>query len=516
MLKRFSLTILILLSGIQLLWAQMPGGVPVERSTKTQWMNGREFFVHVVQRGQTVYSISKAYGIKDYDAVVKKDIHFLDVGDTVWIPVQKVNEYASVSQPPSQVTTSAPAVTKPATAQTSSQTSSQAATQPESQPKPVPQAVIRDRVSPSMVVVSLMMPLFLDQIESISTTKFDVEQRGRKSYKQFEFIQFYEGIQMALNELQQQGVSVRLNVVDVANQDAATVERQWRNNNVGSSDVVITLLPKESFARAAQLAADDHVFIVNPLSMRDEIVNQNPYVVKCQPSASARIRRLLEYMRTTMPGVPLYIVHSKSNAEKPVLEELRSQLSAQTAIRYTFFDWAASGKLASTFKGEKKAVVLSVYDAGRDRNRTYNNTLLSRLSSVSSRCEITLVTLDNWCDAYPDVDLTFLQNQHYHTFLNNEWDYGNRRQLDFLRDFYRQYHVEPSNYYAALGHDAILYFVSGIHSQGTAFWRNPNLDRTPEGMLRPVSFHCTQPGNGFEGNTALLYRMNNYQFFECR
>lgn len=512
MLKRFYLTIFILLAG-PMCWAQMPGGVPVERSTKTQWMNGRQFYVHVVQSGQTVYSISRAYGVKDYDAVVKKDIHFLSVGDTVWIPVQKVNENAAVSaqstQTPSKVTTSAPATT-------SQSSSTQSTSQSSAQPKPIPQAVIRDRMSPSTVVVSLMMPLYLDQIESISTTKFDVEQRGRKSYKQFEFIQFYEGIQMGLNELQQQGVNVRLNVVDVATQDAATVERQWRSFNVGASDVVITLLPKESFTRAAQLAADDHVFIINPLSMRDEIVNQNPYVVKCQPSASARIRRLLEYMRTTMPGTPLYIIHSKSNAEKPVLDELHSQLSSQTAIRYTFFDWAASGKLASTLKGENKIVVLSVYDAGRDRNRTYNNTLLSRLSSVSSKCDITLVTLDNWCDIYPDVDLTFLQNQHYHTFLSNEWDYSSRRQLDFLRDFYRQYHVEPSNYYAALGHDAILYFVTGIHSKGTAFWRNPNLDRAPEGLLRPASFHCTQPGNGFEGNTALLFRLNNYQFFECR
>lgn len=499
MLRRFYLAVLFCLSvSPQLLWAQMPGGVPVERTSQTQWVNGRQFYIHVVQKGQTVYSIARAYGVKDYDAVVKKDIHFLSVGDTVWIPLQKVDSENVPAASPQQAVAAAAATQVPAEG-------------PVAQP-----AVIRDRIDRNAVVVSLLMPLYLDQIDAISTTKFDVEQRGRKSYKQFEFIQFYEGVQMGLRKLQQQGINVRLNVVDVPTNDAATLERLWNSHSVGQSDMVLGMLQKETFDRAAQLAAADRVFIVNPLSIRQEIVADNPYVVKCHPSSASRIRRLLEYMRSTMPEVPLYIIHSKATAEKPVLEELRRQLEAQSAIRYVFFDWAASGKLASTLKGEKRIVVLSVYDAGKDRNRTYVNTLLGRLSSVSSRCAVTLVTLDNWCELYRDVDIAFLQNQHYHTFLGHDWDYGNRSHIDFLRDFYRQYRVQPSNFYAAMGHDAILYFVTGLHSMGTEFWRDPNLNYQPAGMLRPLTLHHTLPGGGFEGNTAQLYRMVNYQFVECR
>ncbi|KWW32097.1 MAG: hypothetical protein AUK63_193 [bacterium P3] len=474
--------------------AQMPGGVPVERTSQTQWVGGREFYIHVVQKGQTVYSIARAYGVKDYDAVVKKDIHFLSVGDTVWIPLQKA------SQPDHPASTPARQPDTPA----------------KSTPVMPSPAVVRDRVDSDAIVVSLLMPLYLDQIDEISTTKFDVEQRGRKSYRQFEFIQFYEGIQMGLQKLQQRGVNVRLNVVDVPVNDAKTVESRWKSHSVGRSDVVITMLQKEAFDCASRLAASDHVFIVNPLSIRQEIVSANPYVVKCQPSASARIRLLLEYMQRSMPGVPLYVIHSKSAAEKPVLDELRSQLESQSAVRYTLFDWAASGKLASTLKGNSKIAVLSIYDAGKDRNRTYVNTLLGRLSSLSSKCDITLVTLDNWCELYRDVDLAFLQNQHYHTFLSHEWDHRNRLHIDFLRSFYRQYQVEPSNYYAAMGHDAILYFVTGLHTRGSDFWRNPDLIPQPDGLLRPQTLHHSLPGGGFEGNSAQLYRMVNYQFIECR
>ena len=40
--------------------AQMPGGVSVKVSHKTQVMNGRRFYIHGVEQGQTVYSISSA------------------------------------------------------------------------------------------------------------------------------------------------------------------------------------------------------------------------------------------------------------------------------------------------------------------------------------------------------------------------------------------------------------------------------------------------------------------------
>jgi len=66
--------------------AQAPGTTPVKISYETQVINGRRYYVHIVEKGQTVYSISKAYKVQSYDAVTHKDIHFLHPGDTVWLP----------------------------------------------------------------------------------------------------------------------------------------------------------------------------------------------------------------------------------------------------------------------------------------------------------------------------------------------------------------------------------------------------------------------------------------------
>ena len=57
--------------------AQSNKTVPIKVSGITQKIDGKEYYVHIVEQGQTVFSISRAYGLKYYDAVLKTDIHFM-------------------------------------------------------------------------------------------------------------------------------------------------------------------------------------------------------------------------------------------------------------------------------------------------------------------------------------------------------------------------------------------------------------------------------------------------------
>ena len=72
---RFHVCLLLLFVGMTAS-AQMPGGTPVEVSNQTQMMNGKKYYIHVVQPGQTVYAIAKAYGLKAYDAENGEAISF--------------------------------------------------------------------------------------------------------------------------------------------------------------------------------------------------------------------------------------------------------------------------------------------------------------------------------------------------------------------------------------------------------------------------------------------------------
>lgn len=501
--------LLFLLACFSFVWGQMPGGNKVQVSHKTQVVNGKRYFIHIVEQGQTVYAISRAYGLKEVEAITKKDIHFLQIGDTVWLPCkgQRLSDGTTAPQA-SEAVRQADAekngvlVQKPAAEGT--------AAAEERKEKPLgPIATIRPRVSQQSIVVSLMMPLHLSQMDKISTTKFDVEQRGKTTYKSLEFIQFYEGLLLGLEKLEKQGYSVTLNVVDVEGTSDEAVERAFVDHEVAQSDLLIAMLTRQPFQKAAELAREAQLFIVNPVADRPEIVKGNPYVFKCMPSYEAYAKRTVRAIREAHPGLPVIIVHSKSKGESAKVSALTKELAANPDMGYTLMDWSQPSKLTNALKGNEQSVVVSMYDQDRAKNRIYASQLLNKLAALKVKTPY-LYSYEDWSSLYGDVDFSQLQYLNYSTFYL-DWDRSNAAHKGFIDAFNARYSTEPTNVYAGMAHDVILYFVAGIQQKGTDFFRSPII-AAPQGMLYPLSFSHERADDGYENQSATLYRMSNFQF----
>lgn len=500
MVKRVAV-LLFLLTAVTSLWAQMPGGRSVEVSHKTQVVNGKNYFVHVVDQGQTVYAIARAYGLKEVEAVTKKDVHFLQIGDTVWLPCKGQTLSDGYVAPGATA-----GVNANAKASESSASTVAAAAEPVNLG---PIATIRPRINPQSVVVSVMMPLNLSQMDKISTSKFDVEQRGKTSYKSLEFIQFYEGLLLGLEKLERMGYNVTLNVVDVEGTTDEDVERAFRTHNVAQSDLLIAMLTRQPFEKAAQLARDAQLFVVNPASDRPEIVKDNPYVFKCMPSNEAFAKRTVDAIASSMPTAPIYIIHSGAKAEKSALDALTAELKGHANLNYTLVDWAQQSKLTNMIKNGERSVVVSLYNQDKSKNRIYASQLLNKLSAFKSKTPY-LFTYEDWAVQYNDVDFAQLQNLNYHTFCM-EWDRSNSQHKDFIDLFAKRYSTEPTNVYAGMANDIILFFVSGIQQKGTDFFRSPVI-ACPAGMICPMSFSHSRADYGYENQKATLFRMTDFHF----
>ncbi len=379
---------------------------------------------------------------------------------------------------------------------------------------PAPNVVIRDRVSNTSINITLMMPLSLANIDEISTSKFDIEQRKRRKYKSFEFIQFYEGIMLGLESLKNEGVNVVLNVVDIPGDLPDRVAQAFATQNVAQSDFIIALVEKNAFEKAAQLAMENNVFILNPLSTRPEILDNNPYVVKLYPSYQGIVSSILSMLAKNYTSPNLFLVHSNAKLEKRLFDEFQQQLSAQNEIKYTIFDWSANAKLVNMLKNTAgDNIVVNIYDQTKDKNKTQSNLVLNRLFSIKKNTP-TLITLPNWASRYEDdIDFAQLQRLNYHFCSNFFLDKNNPKHKDFVTRFKEKYKTEPQGNLAALGNDIIIHFVSGIKAKGTAkFWQDPNTDRR-QSMIYHFHFKRSAPEKGFENQNAYFYKLNaKYQF----
>lgn len=474
-------------------YAQAPGTAPVTISHETQMLHGRKYYVHIVEKGQTVYSISRAYKVQSYDAVTHVDIHFLHPGDTVWLPVR--GQFSEASKEIEGKDT--------IQQQTNNKTAEPAPASRQVQPVTVPQIPPKIRATGKTLKVSLMMPLHLDQIESISVSKFDIEQRGKKSYRQFEFIEFYEGVLMALEKKAAEGISVELNVVDVSDNDTAKVAEAFRNHHVDQSDVLIALLLRDAFDKAAEMAQAAGIYIVNPMATRNDLCQNNPFMVKIQPSLKGQVETMLNNMKMERPNAHLYVIHSNVKAEKDVLDEVRRQLDERGDIPYTIFNWSQNAKLAGILNNTPSCNVLSIYDQGRDPNRVYAGNLLNKLTAIKSETP-TLYTLGDWTRDFNDIDFAQLQQLNYHNF-STAWDMNNEVHVSFLKAFRERFGSEPTSSMAATGYDLTMYIVDGLHRQGADFWNAP-VGPTAE-LTQPI--RLGRSGAGLENSRAILYRMDN-------
>ena len=522
----------------------------IVKSKVKQTLDGKKYYVHIVEHGQTVFSVSRAYGVKYYDAYIKKDMNKLKIGDTIWIPITDAeadvpsnSSYRYVEVKQGQTLYSLSKTFKVSiddiealnpelrnstlkvgmilkmplegiednknSSSSSSQTNGDKSYSDVSKNKAPFNFSIRDRVDENKVHVTLMMPLFLDNMGEISTSKFDIEQRRRRTYKSFTFIQFYEGVMMGLDYLESQGYSVVLNVVDVPEDNPALVVKAFEEYDIANSDFIISMLFQHSFEKAAELAKNNRVFIINSLADRSEILKDNPYVVKYMPSIEGSVKAVINSVKKNFKNPHLYLIHSNSKNEKVWFEEFKKQLSEQKEVEYTLFSWAASNRLVQMLKNDNSNVVVSIYDEAPGKNKAFSNLLMNKLFSLKKTTP-TLLTTDNYIKTYSDIDYNQLERLEYHTFDNTYLDYSNPVHKDFIDKFKEKYKTEPIGEYALIGNDIVIHFVLGLHRRGSEFWKNPNISANSN-VLYPMLFKRPADGDGFENQAAYIYKMEDYK-----
>lgn len=512
----------------------------ITKSKVKQTLNGKKYYVHVVEHGQTVFSVSRAYGVKYYDAVIKKDMDKLLIGDTIWIPITdndgnapENSSYRYVEVKKGQTLYNLSKIYKVSiddienlnpelkesglkvgmilkmplegTENTNTNNSSEKV-----QTQKIPfNFSVRDRVDKNKIHVTLMMPLFLDNIGEISTSKFDIEQRRRRTYKSFTFIQFYEGILMGLDYLEAEGYNVVLNVVDIPDDDPKKVEQAFNEYDIAKSDFIIAALFQHSFEKLAELAKENRIFVINSLSDRDAILKNNPYVIKYMPSIEGSVKAILGVVKNNFNNPHLYLIHSNSNLEKQWFEEFKKQLSEQKDIEYTLFSWAASNRLLQMLKNDNGNVVVSIYDEAPGKNKAYTINLLNKLFSLKKTTP-TLITTQNYIKMYNDIDYNQLQRLEYHTINNTFLDYSNPNHKEFIDKFKERFKTEPTGDYALIGNDLIIQFVLGLHKRGSEFWKNPNLPKN-SAIMYPMLFKRPTETDGFENQATYIYKMDDYK-----
>jgi LysM repeat protein len=301
-----------------------------------------QFTEHIVAKGETLYSISRYYGVS-IDSMKMHNVGLdfsLYIGQKLKIPVahqasgfivytpDKAERLDRIAEKhriePEEITEINPEISRrakkgqPVKIPVDFQEDMDEDFQDEEEVYDMPGAPCADPESDfeRTVNVALMVPLFLEEVDSILM----IDKRDYASLKNinsFRFLHFYSGFLMAVDSMKKQGLNINLFVYDVDNSDHK-VNAVLNRSELSRMDLIIGPLYARSFSKASVFAKTFKIPIVNPLSTREEIIHHNPYVFKLKPSSDVQTDMLVEYILRHYTNSNVVIVrHNQYQFQSP-------------------------------------------------------------------------------------------------------------------------------------------------------------------------------------------------------
>ncbi len=378
-------------------------------------------------------------------------------------------------------------------------------------PVEVPECKISPENAYKRYKVALMVPLYLYDVGNIevSKTKAAKSAKGRS----MSFLQFYEGFMMAAESLRDtEGLKLDLTVIDVT--DNVSSAHQAVSQIEGKDfDLIVGPFFGKSFAVVEEYAKAHQIPVVNPLSNRTSVIEDNPNVVKMKPGNVGQILTISNLIKNYYNNSNVFIISRENDADTAYLNQLEHHLnlavneevavSGDEFLRFARNESErqemgskivptvdVEGQVYSTDEfqnGSKDKVVLanpvkrySYSEIGKAKSQlsgvrnnliiaygddnVFATQVLNSLTKDADRFPITLICVPDWTRFEKLlVDNLLKMNAIY---VNDFFvDYRSDAAKRFVFRFRNRYLCEPQKY-AFEGYDIGMYFLTALMRYG--------------------------------------------------
>jgi LysM repeat protein/ABC-type branched-subunit amino acid transport system substrate-binding protein len=357
--------------------------------------------------------------------------------------------------------------------------------------------------------VALLIPLYLDEIDRISIPQVNDDLVRKPYFKSFTFIEFYQGLLIAVDSMKKAGLSIDLYVFDTAN-DTIQVKKILAKPEMAYMDMIIGpfFLPEHNLVAA--FCARHDIKLVSPFARNNQILEQNSNIFQINAASDSKIAELARHIAKTYPDPNVIMVISNDEDDRGLSRTFKSNLEAY-AINQT-----KKPQFTEVIYTEKGITGVSTQlDATRVNiivnlitGETSVSNYVSGMAKLSKSFNIIMFGLPEWKD-YRIFELNDLMAVKLHLFSNTFVDPKNPNAIAFLREYRNRYKGDPEeNNYGYMGYDVGLYFLKALYEYGLDFENClSQLNYTPVSS----GFRWQQvKGKGYENVYLNLFRYNDF------
>ncbi|HMM10756.1 MAG TPA: LysM peptidoglycan-binding domain-containing protein [Bacteroidales bacterium] len=398
--------------------------------------------------------------------------------------------------------------------------------------------------------VALLLPLYLS--ETPTAMSFAGRSASAEAPRGLSFAQFYQGFVMAADSLAEHfGLRTELLILDV-DQSSGSVQQALADPRLRQANLIIGPFFSQAFEQVAAFARNNKIPIVNPVTQRRQVLDDNPFVIKLRPDQSSLFGQLAQTMTMAYPEASIIIMHApgrnlteatqlteafeqainrrKKVANSDLIRALSGRNSGPAFIQAgsTYLDLAdlrARPYDSTLIQRKVTRLAFARNDLGRFReiadtwrnnivvvysdDRAYAMDVLNRLNQVADEYNIQLVGLPDW-RKFDNLFIEHTVRLNMHLTDAVYVDYENLKVQFFIQQYRSRFGIEP-NTYAFEGFDTGWYFLQMLQRRGKDFM--PCLPEYSTWLMtNTFRFSRASETSGFENQQWNISRLRNYRY----
>ena len=482
----------------QILKMQIKKKNPAELSA----IDTASFITHKVDKSQTLYSISKHYGvsIEKIKALNPELSEGLKANQLLKIP-SIIKKTETVKAKTITTTNSTTTTQTPTTADVKSEAA--------------------DRSSlgynnykgekKNEYNIAFFLPFHADEANSIDLDKI-ISGDAQFSNKTSVALQFYEGAMMAIDSLKKLNLHAKIFVYDVDDKDSLAIENILKKPELADMNLMIGPLYGSGFIPVANFAKEHSIAIVSPFTQINKILFANPYVSKVSPSVTMQVEQMAHFVVDSFKTQNIILVNNSNPKEISFFNTFKNSANADLiktgmtvadSVRIGFGLGNTQSMLSTT---KVNVIVLP------SNNQSYVTEFISSMNTLKDKYKIVLFGLQNWMN-YDNLDFDYLNNLSLHIPSNTFVDYQNPSTINFVKNYRLKYKTDPE-IYVFQGFDISYSFISLLQKEGTGFLKNLGENKF-QGFGSNYCFSQFPADSGFENKFVYILKYKDYQLLKA-
>jgi LysM repeat protein/ABC-type branched-subunit amino acid transport system substrate-binding protein len=505
----------------------------IKKSTKTETIDGKKFYLHTVEKGQTLYAIAKAYDLTVNDVLLENPdaMNGIKPGQVLRIPFQK-----PVQTPKPAVQDTGYFLHKVEAGETlygiakkyNISTDEIVKLNPEAKtglrigqmlklPKSVstqPVLVNNTANGGDTAFVTNKKPLYnialMLPFQSWNAVNLDVdcilEKKCEFPAKSEAAVMFYQGALLAIDSMKRAGLKVKLHVYDVDDADSAKVKDILARSEFSGMDLIIGPLSPGPLYPVAQWGKEHNIPVCSPVSPVNKVLFKQPQVMKALPGISTQMEQLASFISGNHAKDNIILLNSGNIKDVNAGNTFRAAVN--TALypdgRDSIVYCKGVGSVQASLKKDRLNVIVVA-----SNNQASVTDIIRLLYGYAEDYPIMLYGTSTWM-TFDNMDFEYLEKLQFHFVAPYYVDYDSSMAVKrFIGRYEYYFHADPNSFCYA-GYDVTMFMLSALNAYGTGF-----IAKCPElkysGLQQEYSFYRSDAESGYENRGVRIVRVFNYR-----